>query len=126
MTREETWLRALSDRCAQLNREELEGSLHERLHELEREKGATVHSYLDCSSLHLTEATRDALDGGIVYATMRGDFGWFVFAGERDDPPKVPDDLAAVLARARELGCTYVLVDVDAPLVAGLEVYDGA
>lgn len=84
--------------------------------------------FFDCSTVHLTQSTRDRLDqmaeGGEVL-TASTPYGWFVWA-EEDPQPDLPDELAAIMAHARSKGAEYILFDCDAPENPGLPVFEDA
>lgn len=82
--------------------------------------------FLDCSTAHLSNATRDLLerqasDGEAPIAATP--YGWFLWAGETADPQD-PPDLARIRAEARDLGADYILFDRDAPVRDTLPVFE--
>lgn len=89
---------------------------------------ATVRPVLDCSTLHVCEATRALLADEPERWTMAGPYGVLVHvpnAGDEGDEDRGhPDDLRAVVERARALGCHFVMLDADGPMVEGLTVYE--
>lgn len=50
-------------------------------------------------------------------------YGWFFYADENphDDWPA---DVQAVMRKARELGCEYVMLDADGPEIEGLPTFE--
>ncbi len=93
-----------------------------------------VRRFLDVSSGHLSAETWAWLDGITADDVVRGPanrsaeilggrtrHGWLVYALE-DPAAPIPADLAAVLRRARQQDCEYVLLDVDAAPMAGLPI----
>lgn len=93
-----------------------------------RGRRSDMRAFLDVSSGHLSPATWSWLDAQTTDEALRDPdsilatelfggrtrYGWFVYA--HDHPiSAVPDDLAAVMRLARNLGCEYVLFDSDAP-----------
>jgi len=93
----------------------------------------SVRKFLDLSTGHLSPRDRDQLtrvfDQGPLYAPgscLVGPYGWMIYAEEEPDPltwSEVPG-LAALLARARELDCDYVLLDADGPVDETLPFFD--
>lgn len=82
--------------------------------------------FLDCSTAHLSPATRDLLDA----QALRGDaliaatpYGWFLWVREAADPDH-PPDLARIEAEARALGARYILFDRDAPVSDALPIFE--
>lgn len=56
-----------------------------------------------------------------------GDYGWFFYAHDENGgtgKDAIPDDLFAVMTWARELGCSYLLLDCDGDTVDELPHYD--
>lgn len=89
---------------------------------------ATVRPVLDCSTLHVCEATRALLADEPERWTMHGPYGVLVHvpnAGDEGDEERGhPEDLRAVIDRARALGCHFVMLDADGPMVDGLTIYE--
>jgi hypothetical protein len=98
---------------------------------------AEVRSYLDLSTAHLRESTRDMLDemGSFAAAGSPPSFmvaptgyGWFVSASpadnERNDNEDVPDDLWAAMTHAKANGADHILFDRDAGMDADLPTYE--
>ena len=91
--------------------------------------------FFDCSTFHLSVATRRWMDERAVEAATRQlapidapsatPFGWFLYAAL---PPYQgePPDLIAVMRHARAQGAEYVLFDADAPPNAALPVFEEA
>jgi hypothetical protein len=87
----------------------------------------SLRTFLDASSGHLSPETWTWLDDQLSDALLRDlengnaaqiaggktRYGWLVYAPE-DTPDGLPEDLATVLAVARERGAEYVLFDCDA------------
>ena len=93
-----------------------------------------VRWFLDVSSGHLSPESWAWLDAQTADQVVRAPVnpcaeilggrtrhGWFVHAIEAPAVP-MPADLAAVLRRARQQECEYVLFDVDAPPTAELPI----
>lgn len=88
--------------------------------------------FFDCSTAHLSPATRRGLDDLAVMSHARSSaaidapsatpFGWFLWADKRPGP-EVPNDLARVMRHARRLGAEYVLFDSDAPESSDLPLF---
>ena len=92
-----------------------------------------LRAFFDCSTIHLSAATRRWLDENAVEAATRQravinapsatPFGWFLYAAE---PPYhgEPPDLIAVMRHARAKGAEYILFDADAPPNKALPVFE--
>lgn len=94
-----------------------------------------LRKFLDTSSGHLSPATwawldeqlsdvalRDPLsDAAARVAGGKTRYGWLVYAPE-GVAEGLPDDLSAILLRAREQGAEYVLFDCDAPPASDLPI----
>ena len=89
--------------------------------------------FLDCSTVHLSAATRRWMDDRAVEAATRQlapidapsatPFGWFLYAAwppYHDEPP----DLIAVMRHARAQGAEYILFDADAPPSNALPLFE--
>ena len=93
-----------------------------------------VIKVLDCSTAHLPPSDRQNWEDGEGTPTQAWNhpdgYGAFFAVpgacedGTPDDPEDTTPAWAAIFAKARELGCVYVLLDCDAPEVEGLFVYD--
>lgn len=93
----------------------------------------SVRQFLDLSTGHLSRHDRDLLTQALAHGTRNapgnclvGSYGWMIYAEEERDPltwSEVPG-LAALLARARELDCDYVLLDADGPVDETLPFFD--
>lgn len=94
-----------------------------------------LRAFFDCSTVHLSVATRRWMDERAVNAATRQlapidapsvtPFGWFLYAAL---PPYYgePPDLIAVMRHARAQGAEYILFDADAPPNAALPVFEEA
>ncbi|MGW2659219.1 DUF5983 family protein [Streptomyces sp. NPDC001478] len=87
-----------------------------------------IRSFLDLSTLHLAQATRDALnfiEGVVAY---RLEHGWLMYAPEsandRAHAYGWPDELLPIVRTARAHGCAYILFDADAETTDQLPVFD--
>ena len=100
-----------------------------------------IHTYLDLSTGHLTEATRDLLDRAagdlsLSRGTINGwpamsiaacPNGWFMTVPYEFDPHQwraLPQDLGTVLSYARRNNVTLVRFDSDGDTVADLPFYE--
>jgi hypothetical protein len=101
----------------------------------------TIRNFLDLSTAHLSEATRDMLDeadfrdGGFCPGG-RMSYGWFLYADESSKQDgswypneetrgeDMPADLWRCMAYARAHNCDYVLFDADAPIDPNLPTYE--
>jgi hypothetical protein len=92
-------------------------------------RDAPVRHVLDCSTGHLSEATRgwlaDSHAAGAVSGLLEGPHGWLVpiIVDALDAAPR---DLVEVLRHARVCGCDYVLFDSDGPAIDALPWRDSA
>lgn len=88
-----------------------------------------IRRFLFLSTAHLQEVDRDVLKrstrrgSSLGILTMRYPQGWFVFAQE-EQTEDITDSLWAVIERARQLGCEYVMFDEDALILPGLPVFE--
>src|SRR5262245_16149686 len=96
---------------------------------------ALLRTFLDTSSGHLSPATwawlneqlsdgalRDPLnDAAAQVAGGKTRYGWLVYAPE-GVAEGLPDDLTAILSKARAQGAEYVLFDCDAPPASDLPI----
>ncbi|WP_336764386.1 hypothetical protein [Asaia sp. VD9] len=93
----------------------------------------SVRKFLDLSTGHLSPRDREQLTGLLTeqppYASsssMTGERGWLIYVSTDPDPAhwsEIPA-LVAILARARELDCDYVLLDADGPFDETLPLFD--
>lgn len=93
----------------------------------------TVRKFLDLSTGHLTEKTRERMDEmppmQCAYPHPDG-FGWFVYVDtdpanyEPGEDCPYPPDLIACFKAARERDCDYILFDCDAEAVDYLDYYE--
>lgn len=94
--------------------------------------GPPLRLFLDISTAHLTEETREKINAGVGptrYEHPDG-YGWMVHVPESDDDiagatggSGVMADLEACLARARALGADYIMFDSDGPVDQELPTY---
>ncbi|MFB7763674.1 DUF5983 family protein [Streptomyces xiamenensis] len=86
-----------------------------------------VRSFLDLSTAHLREKTRDSLGsypGIVAYQTTHG---WLMHAPEKDDLTEEagwPSELLPIIKQAHANDCAYVLFDGDAPQTDALPTFD--
>lgn len=83
-----------------------------------------IRQFLDLSTAHVSQETRLFLDeqnhdGFDTVWSAKTASGWIAYAAESAEHPRllthgVPADLVAAFARARALGCDYILFDADA------------
>lgn len=85
------------------------------------------------STGNVTKETAEYLDraatnegsplGPVTY--QKGPYGWFVYARENEyGVDDVPKDLLAVLKKARENECEWIMLDRDEEPIEGLPVYE--
>lgn len=85
-----------------------------------------VRRFLDLSTAHLKPTTLvewELAPPGHVHPTQ---YGFFVWAGDREDEEPsdgLPAEVVACRDFARSLCCDYILFDADAETVEGLEVF---
>jgi hypothetical protein len=90
----------------------------------------TVRKFLDISTGHLTQETRDKLDHGEITSTYYPmTYGWFVWVPDEpmlpeNEPERWPDDLRECILYARSQGCDYIMFDGDAEYCDELRAYD--
>jgi hypothetical protein len=98
---------------------------------------AAICKFLDLSTAHLSQETRDHLDE-ISVGSATGNppsfmvaptgYGWFVSASpadnERNDDEEIPDDLWAAMMHAKANGADHILFDRDAETDADLPTYE--
>ena len=84
----------------------------------------TIRNFLDLSTGHLKPETRDLMlnDPGYPGVSMANEYGWFCYICE--DNPVWDQDMKDCMAKARELGCLYILFDRDADLLDDLPYYE--
>ena len=93
-------------------------------------KASAIHGIVEVSMLHLRPADRCFLDDAArpraIHGTaaMKGVFGWLIYAHHERTCSGVSDALWTIMVWARDLGCDYVLFDLDAPLHPDLPVFD--
>jgi len=91
-------------------------------------KRKTPHEFntaLVLSTAHITKATADALeaDADTVPWTMRGTYGFMVWAETDEERNGVHPDLDACLDRAAKQGCQWLRLDCDAEARPDLPTY---
>lgn len=101
----------------------------------------SVRKFLDLSTGHLTEQTREWIDANLIrvpygaavfatygtFALANGEYGWFVYVPTEPAALQVPDDLATCIRFAEDQDCDWLLFDTDGGRVDGLAFYeDGA
>lgn len=73
------------------------------------------------STAHVSATTAKLLDDLTLESAFRRDDGWIFYVG--NGPTDAPVDLEAVLAYARRLGCVWVMLDSDGPIMSDLPNY---
>ena len=85
----------------------------------------SIWKYLDISTGHINKDTADWLDtnpqGVIVHP--KGEYGWFVYAMQKELDDDVPLDLVKVLVYAKSKKCVWVVLDCDGELISQLDHY---
>lgn len=82
--------------------------------------------FLDLSTAHLNKEDRDYL------STSNAEFQWvaktpygsFVYADEENGSGDIPDNLFAIMKKAREMQAEYILFNCDAATWPDLEIFD--
>ena len=84
-----------------------------------------IAKMLTLSTGHLRESTREWIDAaaGTFASYPKGDYGWFMYASEAPGED-YPNELIVCMNRARELGCEWIMFDVDGPELDGLVVFE--
>lgn len=83
-----------------------------------------VEHMLVASTAHVTQETcNNWLPDADMPAFEKADYGWFIYVGNAD-PADMPEDLRAVIAKARNFGCQWLMLDRDGNTLDGLETYD--
>lgn len=99
-------------------------------HRTNRTGCPAIRRFMDIGTGHLQPADRAFLDRSSELdnfegvAAMKGPYGWFVYVNEERVVAGISDTLWAIMAKARRLGCEYVLFDADAPTHSGLPAFD--
>jgi hypothetical protein len=103
-----------------------------------------VRKFLTVSASHLPQDFADRLDDQarngrgfqdreFGFWPFAGEYGYFLYApgilphdlNDGFDDRKMPDSVGRLLAHARhELGCSFVLFDLDGDVLDGFETYD--
>lgn len=85
---------------------------------------AAIELMLVLSTAHLTETTCNLfLPDYAGPAWPKGDYGWFVYVPE-DEDPEMPLDLGACMALAREKHAFWIMFDRDEAQIDELPAYD--
>lgn len=91
---------------------------------------AEISRMFTLSTSHLSPLSDEKLsngEAGVSVAHMKGDYGWFIYAGDNaadEGDDEMPSDLAACIAKARALGCEWLCLDRDGPVMADLMTFD--
>jgi hypothetical protein len=85
-----------------------------------------IYSLLVTSTAHVTESEAKILDDS---GYRRMDYGWFFYVGVHGDAVleeiELPSaGLTEVILQARQIGCEYVLLDMDADALINAPTYD--
>lgn len=86
-----------------------------------------IRSFLDLSTAHLREETRDNLSSYESVVAYETTYGWLVYASEDADSAEGddwPSELLPIIKLARANGCEYILFDADAPETDALPTFD--
>jgi hypothetical protein len=100
------------------------------LRKLDPAHAPPIRGVLNVSTRHLRPEDRRFLDNASSprtiqgTAAMKGVFGWLVYAHHERTCNAVSDTLWTIMVHARDLGCDFVLFDLDAALHPQLPVFD--
>jgi hypothetical protein len=94
-----------------------------------------ISKMLTLSTGHITKATSELLElvtDDVPVNFSKGSYGWIMVvpsapygaSGNTHDPPTCPDDLKAVLAYARGLGCEWLCLDCDGDINLNLPTWE--
>jgi hypothetical protein len=87
-----------------------------------------LRPFLDISSAHISQATRDLLEDRScrqrhpMDAILGCAYGWMIHVPEEID--NEPTDLKRVLLHAKKAGADYVMLDCDGPVIEELPTYE--
>jgi hypothetical protein len=116
----------ISDTCSTRK----SGTYASMLQKLDPAHAPPIRGSLEVSTRHLRLEDRRFLDDATSRhamhstAAMRGVFGWLIYAHHERTCSGLSDTLWTIMVRARDLGCDYVLFDLDAPIHPELPVFD--
>jgi hypothetical protein len=92
-----------------------------------KERPAYVRRFLDLSTGHLTQQTREQLESNTLQCTVTyqaDPYGWWVYVTQDDDIlAGFPQELADVIRYARKHGCEWIKLDCEALELEGLPWY---
>jgi hypothetical protein len=83
-------------------------------------KEKAVFKVFECSTVHLMPDDYYAVDG---YLAQDTEFGLIVPVPENFRDWGLPEKAMQILKMAQDLGCAWVLLNRDGPLINGLETY---
>lgn len=90
-----------------------------------------IHKMITLSPAHVSRETAAKIEARwrneklpVIYDKETS--GWFFATNGHDQNDEVgyPDDLRAILTYARARGCTWIMLDTDGPVVAGLPTWE--
>lgn len=88
-----------------------------------------IKKILEINGSHISKETSNILSSEPEFINLiiqELDYGWLLSECEDTDLDTglIHNDLQAIMLKARELGCDYVILDCDAECLDGLAVYD--
>ena len=94
-----------------------------------------IEPMLVISTAHVTKETADALPRGHIDMESPDDIpewgpafarneGWLFYVGDVNHYETAPPELRACVQYARSLGCTWMMLDADGPVVGALESWE--
>lgn len=92
-----------------------------------------IHRMLVLSTAHIKKSTATDLElastgidmvMGLPAFFKKGALGWFICVDPIDGETWFPDDLLNIIAYSRARGCTWIMLDLDGPVVDGLKTWE--
>jgi hypothetical protein len=79
------------------------------------------------STAHISEATKDVLDGegieGVIHYDKEG-FGWWIFVSPGYKEVDMPADVMLLMITAEKNDCKWIMLDCDVPVDSTLPSFD--
>ena len=87
-----------------------------------------IAQMLFLNTSHIEETTNVYLEAGMDFGLTvfrKGDYGWFIYVDSQDlVMAYLPDGLLACVKYAKDLGCSWICLDMDGPIDGNLPSYD--
>ncbi len=86
-----------------------------------------ISKILSVSTAHISKGTCGFLCwlpheiDAVIY--KKGYYGWFILTCDLDEQSNIPNDLWKLMKFSEANGCDWLNIDVDGPIVDGLETY---